>query len=566
MKSKILTIVFLFLFIFSYGQTAIVTSTNITRPTPIIGYMLNYLTKPAWTNQSFIDSVKTLNLEIIRYPGGTESQYFDWQTGRSVPASLWANGTLFNHSYIGNTPHISYPLSELLFFYQQTNIKPIFCLNLLTKTLSNQIQMLQTASSLGIPVEYIELGNELYFTDQDFVNKYPNPIDYVLDVKNNWIPQIRALFPNAKVAVIGGYDGLTNLNGVSMPARIHTWNDTLFAQNMNTTAITFHYYVPPNTTTLSNPNITQALAAPFRHWPTLKSNTVDNVTNGMECWVTEYNLMDGNQTTYAIASTWIHALYTASLFSLMLEEPKIKMLLNHQITGSPAFASLASYTLYGDTLTNRLTAEGNAMRLIHQAVKGNNNATKLNFSNNPIIVVNTINYPSLLGWVFDNATDKELYIVNLSNANVTLDLNAIFSGTFEYEQISASNPLQKDITTQNLIINKGVLSSNILSVSYSITYAKSQNITGINEISRIPAFVVYPNPAKNLIEIKTNQSNIELKQIQIFDIQGSLIMTNQKKMQNGRLAINISSIPNQLLFIVLTDKNGIQQTVKILKD
>jgi len=566
MKQLILSVILSILFVNTYGQTSIVTASNTSRPVPKVGHMLNYLTKPTWTNQSFIDSVKTLNLEIIRYPGGTESQYFDWQTGRSVPSSLWTNATLFNHSYIGTVPHISYPLSQLHYFYQQTGIKPVFCLNLLTKTLSNQIQMLQAANSLGIPIEYIELGNELYFTDQDFVNKYPNPIDYVLDIKNNWLPQISALFPNAKIAVIGSYDGLTDLNGNSVPTRITTWNDTLFAQNINSNAITFHYYIPPNTTTLSNPNIVQALAAPFRHWPTLKTNTLDNVTNGMECWITEYNLNDGNQTTYAIASSWAHGLYTASLFSLMLEEPKIKMLLNHQITGSPAFASLASYTPFGDTLTNKLTAEGNAMRLIHQAVKGNNNATKLSFSNNPTITVNTTNYPSLIGWVFDNGTDKELYILNLSNTNFALDLNAVITGTFEYEQISANNPLQKDITTQNLVISKGLLSSNIQTVPYSLTYAKSQSVTGINEMGSTPSFVIYPNPAKNLIEIKTNQVNNELVQIEIFDTQGRLIMSKQNSIQNGQTTLEISGIPSQLLFIKLTDKNGNHQTIKILKE
>jgi hypothetical protein len=90
MKSILLAILLLIQFYQSNGQTSIVTASNMTRPVPKVGHMLNYLTKPTWTNQSFIDSVKTLNLEIIRYPGGTESQYFDWQTGRSVPSSLWS--------------------------------------------------------------------------------------------------------------------------------------------------------------------------------------------------------------------------------------------------------------------------------------------------------------------------------------------------------------------------------------------------------------------------------------------------------------------------------------------
>lgn len=566
MKERILTIIFLIFLATAYGQTSVVTTSNISRPVPKVGHMLNYLTKPSWGNQSFIDSVQKLNLQLIRYPGGTESQYFDWQTGRSVPASLWTNGTLFNHSYIGTAPHISYPLSELHYFYQQTGIKPLFCLNMLTKTLSNQIQMLQTAASLGIPVHYIELGNELYFNVTDFTNKYPNPIDYVLDVKNNWIPQLSSLFPNAKIAVIGSYDGLTDLNNNTVPPRIYTWNDTLFAQNVGAAGITFHYYIPPNTTTLSNPNITQALAAPFKHWQTMKINTVDKVTNGMECWITEYNLNDGNQTTYSIASSWTHGLYTAALFSQMLEEPKITMLLNHQITGSPAFASLASYTPFGDTLTNRLTAEGNAMRLIHQAVKGNNTATKLNFSYNPTITVNTTNYPSLIGWVFDNGADKELYLLNLSNTNFTLDLSSAITGTFEYEKISATNPLQKDITTQNLIINKGFSNSSIQSLAYSLTYVKNQSVTGISDINQTPKFIIYPNPTNHMAIIKGSQQNGKQIQIQIFDTLGRLIMSRQVHFQNGQTTIDLSNIPNQMLLIKLTDKNGIQETMKILKE
>ena len=79
-------------------------------------------------------------------------------------------------------------------------------------------------------------------------------------------------------------------------------------------------------------------------------------------------------------------------------------------------------------------------------------------------------------------------------------------------------------------------------------------------------FTFYPNPTKNFVTIKTIQSGFELTQIQVFDTQGRLIMSNQKSMQNGQLTIDLSNIPNQLLFILLTDKNGRQQTVKIVKD
>lgn len=547
------------------AQTVTVTKSNFSRPIPKIGHMLNYLTKPSWRNRSFIDSVKALNLELIRFPGGTESQYFDWQTGRSVPASLWTNGTLFSHSFIGTVPHVSYPLTELLYFYQQTGIKPIFCLNLLTKNLANQVLMLQTAHGLGIPVEYIELGNELYFEDIDFTNKYSNPIDYVLDIKNNWLPQLKNTFPNAKIAVIGSYDGLLDLNGNNVASRINTWNSTLFNQSLQANAITFHYYIPPNTTTLSNPNITQALAAPFRHWPTLKTNTVDKVVNEMECWITEYNLTDGNQTTYSIASSWVHGLYTASLFSLMLEEPKITMILNHQIAGSPAFASLASYTPFGDTLTNRLTAGGNAMRLLHKSVKGKTTATKLSFSNNNTLVVGSTTYPALIGWIFEKGNEKEVFVLNLSNTNITLDLSNIFNEIFIYEQISASNPLQKNISTQNLTIKKGGADKTLQSLAYSLTSAT--NTIVITDSKNTPlvnskAIHFYPNPTSDKVNIELNSSSSNQINYTLIDQVGKVVLSGKVEENT----IDLSKVAQGTYILRISSQGELIDTQRIIKE
>jgi hypothetical protein len=89
----------------------------------------------------------------------------------------------------------------------------------------------------------------------------------------------------------------------------------------------------------------------------------------------------------------------------------------------------------------------------------------------------------------------------------------------------------------------------------------------INEIDNNPnLFIVYPNPANNLIEIKTKQSKIESIQLQIFDTQGKIIMSNQKSIINGGLTIDVSSLPNQLLFLKITDKNGVQQILKVVKE
>jgi len=89
----------------------------------------------------------------------------------------------------------------------------------------------------------------------------------------------------------------------------------------------------------------------------------------------------------------------------------------------------------------------------------------------------------------------------------------------------------------------------------------------INEIDNNPnLFIVYPNPANNLIEIKTKQSKIESIQLQIFDTQGKIIMLNQNSIINGGLTIDVSNLPNQLLFLKITDKNGVQHLLKVVKE
>jgi Secretion system C-terminal sorting domain len=91
-------------------------------------------------------------------------------------------------------------------------------------------------------------------------------------------------------------------------------------------------------------------------------------------------------------------------------------------------------------------------------------------------------------------------------------------------------------------------------------------VTAISDINQTPKFIIYPNPTNHMAIIKGSQQNGKQIQIQIFDTQGRLIMSRQVHFQNGQTTIDLSNIPNQMLLIKLTDKNGIQETMKILKE
>ncbi|WP_165983181.1 T9SS type A sorting domain-containing protein [Chryseobacterium salivictor] len=61
---------------------------------------------------------------------------------------------------------------------------------------------------------------------------------------------------------------------------------------------------------------------------------------------------------------------------------------------------------------------------------------------------------------------------------------------------------------------------------------------------------VYPNPAKDFINIKTSKSNIE--KVFIFDLSGKLIMTEKSK------RIDISLLPSATYIISIKTSDGLK--------
>ena len=55
-----------------------------SRSLPLYGFNGNTSKGPSWTNKAFRDSVSSLHLKAIRYPGGTVSSFWEWQKGGFV--------------------------------------------------------------------------------------------------------------------------------------------------------------------------------------------------------------------------------------------------------------------------------------------------------------------------------------------------------------------------------------------------------------------------------------------------------------------------------------------------
>ena len=77
----------------------------------------------------------------------------------------------------------------------------VVVLDILNSTLSDQIQMLSFLQLVGIPIEYIELGNELYAQEKSYVEIFPTGAEYAARVAE-WVSALRGKFPDAKIAAL----------------------------------------------------------------------------------------------------------------------------------------------------------------------------------------------------------------------------------------------------------------------------------------------------------------------------------------------------------------------------
>ena len=98
----------------------------------------------------------------------------------------------------------------------------------------------------------------------------------------------------------------------------------------------------------------------------------------------------------------------------------------------------------------------------------------------------------------------------------------------------------------------------LISQGFEILYLISINGILANNNSQLENISIYPNPVKEVLNIETDSP---VNEIEIYNTLGVLVM----KHQNPNNQINISSLPNGLLFVKIFTDKGIN-TNKIIKE
>ncbi len=398
---------------------------------------------------SVMNAVTSLAPGTIRYPGGAVSNYWDWQTGSvNQPPSTTetASGTIKTQP--GRYRTYGFTLSTLKNITRATGAVPIFDLNVMTSTLHDQIQMLKTAAQMGIPIRYVELGNELYLSKSNYLHAFPTATAYA-DLVASWAPAIRAAFPNVQIAAVASVSTTT--------LREQHWNSTLLSvAGRDVNAVTLHDY--PLTSAPGNASSSPAtlLAGASIEWQPVE-RTINALPSHLSVWLTEYNLGLGAlaQGSPALGTTWEHGLYIAGLDMQELASPRVVLTDYWDLFGHSVSAQFAATTPPIATPTGRVS------QLINQAMQGAEKITLLRIANDPALDGSVKSVSGVKVTVASGA--DRLILVNLGSKSVTLATGNVISPDASVRQLSGA-PSRQTVDLRSLHLGR-----DLILPSYSVT-------------------------------------------------------------------------------------------------
>jgi hypothetical protein len=401
--------------------------------------------------------------QVIR-TNGDYGNYWDWKTGLYV--------TNYADEYSNSKSAYPRTLSTFYKQFQVMHSTPIYMLNMLTDpqcvppagglcqftpstpNLNYQLQWLQAAQSMGLPLKYVELGNELYLTGKPgYQQVFPDPVNpgdppastVYAGVCTQWIAAIKKQFPQSQVAALAATSHDTDSRGKS-------WNSGLFPTLKGEDAITMHTY-PGDTLAKGAPfddaSAEVMLAASFSNWAGLEKD-IAGIPAGLPIWITEYDLRDESNPVWG---TWAHGLFVSTMTLLYLEEPRVQIAAKYTLVQDAIHGDIFNNTSGFFNVNSQFTPPPNppltaawgrsaadmALGEVGAAAASASQAVRLNFPAAPVLGDGKgTSYGAVYGWSFANGTAQRAVILNLSNQALTIDVSGLGLGGGAYDQISGA--------------------------------------------------------------------------------------------------------------------------------
>ena len=332
---------------------------------------------------------------------------------------------------------------------------------------------------MGIPIKYIELGNELYIASSPNYAYYFPTVQAYINKVNAWIPVLKADFPGAQIGVVG--------EGSCQPLTTAAvaWNQAIDNGVQGENGITFHEYYANDFPTGSIANaaqLTKMLSTSTQNCSgVLQSITNTYLPSGVTAWITEWNLWSGGTGTGVVLGSWAQGLTNASYALDLARDPQVQLTVKHDLFSNQIYGSLFDSTSGYSTKAEQgtigtptplpttqafgMTAGGFALSTLERSLHGATSTTPLNFSANPDIAGSTV--PGLMGQSFTVNGKTNLYFANLSANQETVDLGSL-SGSYSVLQYTSS-PTTFVTGNSSIPASSFSASSSITIPAYSVT-------------------------------------------------------------------------------------------------
>ncbi|WP_299903189.1 Ig-like domain-containing protein [uncultured Aquimarina sp.] len=411
----------------------------------VYGLNNNTSSRPYYLSHSgFISKYEELGKPVMRFPGGTNSNYINLKTGF---AQLW-NGNddkdrdRFNSINKGfekaGKKQSGEDYRQYAKFLSTTNGSSTFVVNITTMSVNDTKNVLNNIKNLGGNIDFFEIGNELYYNQ--YKAPIPNINTYIRRAKNV-TEVIKEIFPEAKVGVLVPSSPYTKESFLDGPPdtgnRQELWYDAI-KQDRFYDAIVVHLYSTVGMKGITSTNefipfeeaYTHSISHADKKFTEAISKYKTDFPNA-KIWITEYHVggFSGIIRQYRLRESYLGGLFTANFMFKMFKENQITMSSWHSMVQMLTYTGKRGELLPDDhnfgTLVNY-----DFFKFFRDPIKNANRFIPANFGNIKKYQ-GTGEYEGTFedveGGVFYNNTNKKgtLMIFNKKNTNYKISKSAL---------------------------------------------------------------------------------------------------------------------------------------------
>lgn len=544
-----------------------------------------------YSDNSFFNLVDEMNPDIVRYPGGTQANYWDWSTGQFIPNTdkVWGNKEVVTiPSFLNAMPtqtKVVYvvnmarptPATGIDVNASEAILKSTTTLN---AKITNMLNAIGEFITNGVTPFAVELGNEFYFgniesgifevvenngnyysgwdtaNSQPFVSSSkPDAIEvsarFYLEQSKAIVSAIKAVYPNMKVVLTttkGGYAARESWNNTIVNELEN--NPSFASLQSNTYALTQHHYLNDSygLQTVISDNASSVIAiSEGIQYPIDKQVDYDFVPSDYKIWYTEYG-----EVKQIAEETWASAVrYTALIYSWINRGDKVGQLGFHYISDNNVVKADNPMVL---------APVGMAQKLVALASKDMSNLQIINFSPNPIST-GTVN--ALYGFKYSSNEKETLLLLNTSDldfSNVSISNLFSFSGQATMTQYYSNAPYVSPVFDghANIVSNIANVSNSVAINKFSITVVEVPNPSLGIEDNASETIKIYPNPVSNYLSIDSKKNILS---VELFDIKGAIL---KNRLINGQ-SIDMTDLSSGIYVIKVETIEGVT-IKKIIKE